>query len=129
MRDEWVQYVIDQLRGVPELRVRRMFGGHGAYSGERFFAILDADEIYLKTDASTRSRYEALGLPPFTYMRQGREQALGFHRVPADVLEDAEELLRWANEAIAVAVRATKTAPAKKHRKAAGKPTRRTRRS
>jgi len=39
MADEsFKDFVLDQLAGLPELRARAMFGAHGLYSADRFFA-------------------------------------------------------------------------------------------
>ena len=37
---DYLQYVLEQLAGLGELRSRRMFGGAGLYCAEVFFAIV-----------------------------------------------------------------------------------------
>src|SRR5438552_14534467 len=45
-------FVIDQLsRVIPRVRARSMFGGVGIYAGDRFFALIADDTLYLKVDA------------------------------------------------------------------------------
>ena len=51
---EFRDFVLDQLAGVRELRAKRMFGGLGLYSGERFFGIVAADEVFFKVDDPAR---------------------------------------------------------------------------
>jgi hypothetical protein len=36
------EFVLDQLGALPDVRAKAMFGAHGLYAGENFFAILDA---------------------------------------------------------------------------------------
>ena len=108
---EFRSFVLDQLGGVPLLRSRAMFGGVGLYSGETFFGILAADELFLRTDESTRGAYEAAGSEPFRPYAD-RPMTMAYWRVPLGVLEDAADLGAWAKAAVRVAA----SAPAKRHR-------------
>jgi DNA transformation protein and related proteins len=104
MADEsFKEFVLDQLAAVPDLRARAMFGAHGLYSGERFFGILDDGRLFFKTNAQSQADYLARGMGPFTYELKGRLMTMGYHEVPPDVLEDAPELVTWAERAIQVA--------------------------
>ena len=80
-----------------------MFGGHGLYSGDRFFGILDEGRVFFKVDDITRAAYESRGMPPFTYEMKGRVMTMSYYEVPPDVLEDRNEAFVWANQAIQVA--------------------------
>jgi DNA transformation protein len=102
---EFRSFVLDQLGGVPQLRARAMFGGVGLYSGETFFGIIAADELFLRTDDSTRPAYEAAGSEPFKPYA-GRPMTMAYWRVPVGVLEDAAELAAWAKAAVRVAANA-----------------------
>jgi DNA transformation protein len=102
---EFRDFVLDQLGRVPDLRARRMFGGVGLYSGERFFAILAADELFFKVDDSNRGAYEAAGSESFRPVAN-RLVSMAYFRVPLEVLEDPAELMTWARAAIDVAGRA-----------------------
>ncbi len=103
--EEFVTFVLDQLAGVPELQDRRMFGAHGLASRGVNFAILAADSLFLVVDDSSRGKYLAAGMEPFWYMKKtGRVWVRRYHEVPADVLEDREQLAEWADEAIAIAL-------------------------
>jgi DNA transformation protein len=98
--------VLEQLRRiVADVRARCMFGGVGVYAGERFFALMDDDTLYLKVDDATRGRFEARGMGPF---RPGGEsgEVMHYYEVPGDVLEDVDLLAPWIEEAVAVAARA-----------------------
>ena len=99
-------FILEQLsRSIPGIRGRSMFGGVGIYARELFFALMDDDTLYFKADASTRPDFEARGMGPFQPYGEGGE-TMQYYRVPDDLLEDAEELGRWAEKAIAVARRA-----------------------
>ncbi len=96
-------FVLDQLGALPELRAKAMFGAHGLYSGDHFFAILDEGRLFFKTDAQTKADYEARGMEPFTYEMKGKIMTMAYHEVPPDVLESAPELVEWARRAIQLA--------------------------
>jgi DNA transformation protein len=101
---EFRDFVLDQLSGVPQLRSKRMFGGIGLYSGERFFGIVAADELFFKVDDRNRAAYEAAGSEPFRPVLD-RPVSMSYWRVPIEVLEDPRELATWAFAAIEAAGR------------------------
>jgi DNA transformation protein len=106
MADEsFKDFVLDQLGALPEVRARAMFGAHGLYQGEHFFGILDEGRLFFKTDARSQADYVARGMEPFTYESKGRVLTMSYHEVPPDVLENAPELVAWAQRAIRVAAR------------------------
>ena len=49
--DSFKEFVLDQLSALPDVRAKAMFGAHGIYSGDKFFAILDEGRLFFKTDA------------------------------------------------------------------------------
>ena len=101
---EFRDFVLDQLKGVRELRATRMFGGLGLYSGERFFGIVAADELFFKVDDGNRAAYEAAGSDAFRPLAdQSRPVSMSYWRVPIEVLEDSGELAVWALAAIRAA--------------------------
>jgi len=114
MADEsFKEFVLDQLGALPDVRARAMFGAHGLYQGERFFAILDEGRLFFKTDAQSQADYVARGMGPFTYESKGRVLTVSYHEVPPEVLENAPELVAWAHRAIKAAS-AKKKGPARK---------------
>jgi DNA transformation protein and related proteins len=114
-------FVLDQLSRLPQLRSKKMFGGVGLYSGDCFFGIVAADELFFKVDDSNRSAYQAAGSEPFRPVVD-RPVSMSYWRVPIEVLEDPGELAAWALAAIRAAGNgaAPKRKPAAK-RKAAAK--------
>lgn len=101
----FVAYVCDQLRPWAGVAARRMFSGHGLFRGGTMFALIYADALYFRTDAGNQGDFTAAGMQPFRYARAGREVALGYHEVPADILDEAERLAEWAEKAYAAALR------------------------
>jgi DNA transformation protein and related proteins len=99
-------FVLEQLgRSVPGIRGKSMFGGVGIYARDVFFALIADDTLYFKVDESNRPEFEARGMEPFRpYGEHG--EVMGYYRVPEDLLDDAELLGQWAEQAIVVARRA-----------------------
>ena len=107
----FVEYIVEQLRTLPEVRARRMFGAHGLYSKDDFFAIVDDGRLYFKTSEATVARYTRAGMGVFVYA-PGKSLKT-YYEVPVDVIEDDDALAEWAREAVGVA----RTAPKKKRRR------------
>ena len=118
---EFRDFVLDQLARLPQLRSKPMFGGVGLYSGDCFFGIVAADELFFKVDHSNRAAYEAAGSEPFRPVL-ARPVSMSYWRVPIEVLEDPGELAAWALAAIRAAGNA---APPKRKAKRKPKPARR----
>lgn len=93
----FLDYVLEQLEGARGLKTRAMFGGHGLYMGESFFGIVHKGSLYFRTDEASRAAYAKAGSRPFN--PKGRQELHRYYEVPSDVLEDAEELLAWAQAA------------------------------
>lgn len=111
------EFVLDQLSALPDVRAKAMFGAHGLYQDEHFFAILDEGRLFFKTDAPSQADYAARGMGPFTYESKGRTLTMSYHEVPPDVLENPLELVIWARRAIQIAAaRPGKTAKRTKRR-------------
>ncbi len=102
-------------RVVSGLHARKMFGGVGLYSGEQFFGIVAFDRLWFKVDNSNRADYEARAMSPFKPFSD-RPTTTSYFEVPADLLDDAEELRVCAMRSVAIA-RQAKTLSAKKPRK------------
>lgn len=95
---EWLEGMLEPLH---ELESRSMFGGTGVYSRGTMFAILYDGRVYLKTNEETRAAFVQRGGGPF----QPRKGAAltSYHEVPAEILDDEDELLAWARRALLVA--------------------------
>lgn len=105
-------FVLDQFAGLGDVTAKPMFGGLGLYCGDRFFAIVARDVLYLKVDDETRPSFARLGSRPFTPYAD-RPGTMQYYEVPISILEDTDDLLRRARGAVAAAERA-RAAPAKR---------------
>jgi DNA transformation protein and related proteins len=111
--------VLELFAFVPEVRVRRMFGGAGVFAGEMMFALIDDDELFLKTDAQTRSVFDEAGSRPWSYSRGGQDTPnMGYLSAPESVWDDPDEARRWGGLALEAARR--KFRPRKTPRKSQG---------
>ena len=95
--NEFLTYVLDQLRLLRNLEARAMFGGHGLYRDGIFFGIISKGRLFLRTGPSTRPKFIEAGMKPF---RPSAQQTLkSYYEVPAEVLDDASTFAHWAEEA------------------------------
>lgn len=108
----FVEHAVDLLSAVGQVRARAMFGGHGLYCGDVMFALLDDDELFLKTDAESRAPFLEAGCRMWVY--PGMEET-SYFRPPDEAHENAEAMLPWAKLALDAARRgrAAKGAKAK----------------
>src|SRR5688572_1213977 len=97
----YLDYVLEQLDELGPVTSRSMFGGHGLYLGDQFFAIVHRDRLYFKTDTASRPDYEERGSEPFS--PNARQTLKTYWEVPADVVEDREAAVEWARDAVACA--------------------------
>ena len=107
--DSFAVFVLDQLDGVSEVRSRAMFGDWGLYAGETFFGLIFKGRLYFKTDATSVARYRQRGMRAFK--PNPRQRLTTYYEVPAEVLEDRETLLAWADEALRAAHAARRRSP------------------
>jgi DNA transformation protein len=103
---QYLAYILEQLARLPSLRSNRMFGGIGLYSDGLFFGLIDDDTLFFKTNDSNIAPYRERQMPRFMPFPDRPEAVLGYHQVPADVIEDAETLVDWARKSVAVALSA-----------------------
>jgi len=102
--DEFLDYVIDQLAGWGRVSARKMFGGAGLYCDGAMFGLIADDVAYLKVDDSNRADFVKAGSSAFNpYPEKAKTYIMSYYEIPADVLEDAELLGKWAERALDVA--------------------------
>jgi len=112
---------MDMLRDWGGVSARRMFSGYGLFRQGAMFGLIARDTFYLRVDDRNRPDFAAAGSRVFTYRREGREVELrGYMECPPDILEDPEEMLRWAKAAASAALTALAEKPVRK-RQSAGK--------
>jgi DNA transformation protein and related proteins len=119
--DEFVRHALEMMSAWGAVRSRRMFGGHGLYRDEVFFALIADDTLYLKVDAQTRDRFEAAGSAPFVYDGKNETITMSYWRAPDECLESPATMRDWCALAYAAALRARSARPAPGNK---GKPVR-----
>src|SRR5215475_4335975 len=106
-RSELLEHLRDQLTPLGDARGRPMFGGYGVYLDGLIIGLIAFDTFYLKVDDQNRPDFEAAGTAPFSYdTKNGTNTITGYWEVPADVLDDSEQLRAWALKSLAVSRRA-----------------------
>jgi DNA transformation protein len=91
----FVEHVMGRLEPFGEVTTKAMFGGNGIWEAGDMFALITSDsELHFKVDDQTRPRYQSAGCVQF--------RSMPYWSVPADVLEDGDQLAEWAEEAIEV---------------------------
>ena len=116
---DFLAYVLDQLAGLEGVSSRRMFGGVGLYCDEFFFGLIADDVLYLRVDDSNRADYTARGMAQFRPYADRPHLSMNYYETPANVLENAGELVTWARRSVAVAMKAPK--PVTKRKSALGR--------
>src|SRR3984885_6131548 len=125
-KNEYLEYVLEQLAELPGGRSRRMFSGAGLYQDEVFFGLLFDDTLYFKVNDSNRPDYEARGMAQFRPYEDRPLVSFSYYEVPAEVLEDRDQLIAWARRSVAAAaaIQAAKAAKRAKGKRLKPKPKR-----
>lgn len=103
--NEFVEYLLELLQGIGDVRARAMFGGYGIYHDGIMFALVADEVLYFKTDDSNIQDFEERGLEPFHYQRGDKQVSMSYSEAPGEVLDDSDELIPWARKAIDAARR------------------------
>ena len=110
-------FIEDLLSGFGRVTIRNMFSGAGLYADGVMFAILADDTLYLKTNAVSAFAFASEGMTPFKYQPAGKDPvAMPYWEVPPRLLEEPEELARWARQAHDIARASKAKAPRKRRR-------------
>jgi DNA transformation protein len=108
--------IADLLSGVGPVRIRRMFGGQGIYSGDVMFALEADGELYLKVDRETVEVFRSAGSKPFVHEKRGRLTEMSYWRLPESAVDEPDAAAGWARLALAAARRARSAAGVKGRR-------------
>ena len=104
---EFAELVREMFAPLGDVRTRRMFGGMGVYCDERMFALIDDDQLFLKVDDETRTRFEAAGLQPFRpEMKSEPRGVMPYSEAPEEMFDDPDAALEWGRLAFDAALRA-----------------------
>ena len=101
---DYVEFVKDQLAPLRDVSASRFFGGVGLSSNGTQFAMIMDSSLYFVVDDSTRFKYETMGSRCFSYStKKGRIKVRRYYVVPAELIDDQDQLLMLARESIRVA--------------------------
>ncbi len=93
--DEFLDYIIDTLSSLYEIKARKMFGGYGLYINAEIFALIIKKELYFKANKKTSAWFMQFDSEPFSYKRNGKLIKLSYWKVPPEVLENQALLEQW----------------------------------
>lgn len=92
---EYLNFVMDKLSPLGDIRSRAMFGGYGIFYEGSMFALISEDTLYFKVNEDNRDMYEKAGSKLFPH-------GISYREVPTEVIEDNSKLLAWANLSIEI---------------------------
>ena len=104
--NEFQAFVLEQLTRIDDLSCSRFFGGFSLKSSSVLFAMIMDNALYFAVDEDSRVEYEKLGSRCFSFdSKKGRVDVKRFFEVPAEIMDDQERLVAFANAAIAAALK------------------------
>ncbi len=104
-QDEFITYVLELMQPLGPVSARSMFGGYGIYIGDTMFALVADEVLYFKTNEDNRPDFDARGLEPFNYERNGKLFNMSYNEAPAEVMDEVEAMVSWAHKAIDAALK------------------------
>jgi DNA transformation protein len=112
------EFLEEQFAPIGGVTFRSMFGGLGVFRDGTMFAFVADDTLYFRVDDGNQPDFEAEDSEPFTYQGKGKPMAMAYWRAPERLFDDADEFVRWANNAIDASrrVAAAKKKPSRKKR-------------
>ncbi|MBF8668361.1 TfoX/Sxy family protein [Pseudomonas putida] len=102
-------HYVDLLCSWAKLTTRPLFGAVAIYRNGQVFAMVWQGSLYFKVDANSRKTYEAAGSHALGYVSEGEEHSLkSYWEVPADVVDDLDNLKQFAERAYYAALKTAK---------------------
>src|SRR5215472_1703920 len=110
----FAEFLREQLAPLGRLTMRRMFGKTGVFCDGVMFGMVADNTLYFRVDDVNPAVFaEAASFPPLSYEKKGSTIDLSFWRVPERLFDEPDELVSWAQAALAAARRvAVKRKPA-----------------
>ena len=107
MSRQFADHVCDMLSPLGPVTARAMFGGFGIYLDGLMFALIAWDTLFLKADDGNRARFEEAGASQFKPW-EDKPMTMPYWEVPADIMEDGQDLCAWGRAAFDAALRTRK---------------------
>ena len=99
--NDFLDFILDQVSAWGGVTSRRMFGGAGLYRGGKMFGLIADDVAYLKVDHANKDKFIEAGASPFKPFPD-KPITMPYYEIPVEILENSEELIKWAQESLAV---------------------------
>ncbi|WP_420968036.1 TfoX/Sxy family protein [Bradyrhizobium sp. B120] len=122
----FAEFLREQLASLGGITMRRMFGKTGVFCDGVMLGMVTDNTFYVRVDDQNRETFkEAAASPPLNYAKQGATIDLAFWRVPERLFDEPDELVVWAQAALAAAhrVAAKRARPSTPARKPRTRPT------
>ena len=105
-KQQFATYIVDVLSPLGPVATGKMFGGYNVSLSGVTFALVIANQLYLKVGDENRADFEREGLPPFVYAgKGGKLVTVNYYQAP-DCIDDWDLFEPWVRGAYAVALRA-----------------------
>ena len=112
--NDYAEYVMDQLASLRNITSGRFFGGIGLSTAGAQFAMVMGSTLYFVVNDATRPKYEKMGSHCFSYSTKKKQVGVKkYYTVPAELIEDPEQLVTLAKESI-LAAQSARQSPTKK---------------
>ncbi len=106
VNEDYLNFINDQLNGLGGHETKRMFGGIGFFKEGLMFGMIGKGIFRLKADETNKSDFEDKGMTRF--MSDKKNKGMPYYEVPAEIVEDKDELSAWAKKSFEAAKRAKK---------------------
>lgn len=85
--------IVSSLQPIGDISSKKMFGGHGIFCHGKMFAMVNSKaEGYFKLNDLNKADFESFNAP--------KHSKMPYAKLPAEVLQNEEQLLAWAYKAI-----------------------------
>ena len=102
----FAEFLREQLAPLGRVTMRRMFGKTGVFCDGVMFGMVTENTLYFRVDDQNRVTFkEAAAFPPLNYGKKGHTIDLSFWRAPERLFDEPDELVTWAQLALAAARR------------------------
>ncbi len=102
----YAEFLREQLAPLGHVTLRRMFGKTGVFCDGVMFGMVTDNTLYFRVDDENRATFkEAEAFPPLNYAKKGAMIDLSFWHVPDRLFDEPDELIAWAQAALAAAHR------------------------
>ena len=117
--EEYRKYLDDLFINMPDVSIRRMFGGAGIFREGLMFAIAGSEDgVAFKADNQNAGRFADAGAVEWVYEGGSQKpKKMGYWFAPAEILDDPEMFREWALSAFDAACRIDAAKPAGKRKR------------